>query len=175
MSEPLEFVATDADAGRLDVALARRFPGTGRRRLAALFDRGAVRVDGKRAKKGDRIVAGARVELTEAPARGDDLRAQPDPAAAARLTILQRTADVIAVAKPAGMPTQPLRADELGTVANGIVHLEPACATASDDPRDGGLVHRLDIGTSGVLLAATTPAAWHRLRAAFSAGRATKR
>ena len=175
MTEPLEFIATDADVGRLDVALARRFPGAGRKRLAALFDRGAVRVDGKRAKKGDRVAAGAKIEVTEPPPRGDDLRARPDPDAAARLTILRRTDDVIAVAKPAGMPSQPLRPDELGTVANGLVHLEPACGAASDDPRDGGLVHRLDIGTSGVLLAATTPDAWHRLRAAFSGERVTKR
>jgi 23S rRNA pseudouridine1911/1915/1917 synthase len=173
--EPLAFVATDADAGRLDVAIARRFPGAGRRRLATLFDRGGVRVDGKRARKGDRLAAGAHVELTEAPARGEDLRAKPDAAAAARLVILWRGADALAITKPAGMPSQPLWPDELGTAANGIVHLEPACATASDDPRDGGLVHRLDVGTSGVLVAATTPDAWRRIRAAFSAGRATKR
>jgi 23S rRNA pseudouridine1911/1915/1917 synthase len=174
-ADELAFVATDADAGRLDVAIARRFPGTGRRRLAALFDRGAVRVDGRRARKGDRLAAGARVELTCAPARGDELRARPDADAAARLVVLWRGADALAIAKPAGMPSQPLDANEIGTAANGLVHLEPACATASDDPRDGGLVHRLDVGTSGVLVAATTPAAWRRLRAAFSAGRATKR
>jgi 23S rRNA pseudouridine1911/1915/1917 synthase len=169
----LGFTATDADAGRIDAALARRFPGAGRRHLAELFARGAVRVDGKRAKKGDRVAAGARVELAEDPAQ--DRRAVADPDAAARLAILWRGADAIAVAKPAGMPSQPLRAGERGCAANGIVHLVPAAATASDDPRDGGLVHRLDIGTSGVLVAATTPAAWRRLRAAFSAGRVTKR
>jgi 23S rRNA pseudouridine1911/1915/1917 synthase len=174
-AEPLAFVATDADAGRIDTALARRFPGAGRRRLAALFESGAVRVDGRRAKKGDRVAAGARIELAEPPERSDDLRVEPDPEVAARLPILWRGSDALAVSKPAGIPSQPLRAGELGTAANGIVHLVPACATASDDPRDGGLVHRLDIGTSGVLVAATTPAAWRRLRTAFSTGGVAKR
>lgn len=173
--DPLAFVATDADTGRVDQALARRYPGAGRKRLAALFEAGAVRVDGKRARKGDRLAAGARVELTEPPARGEDLRVAPDPDAAARLVVLWRGPDAIAVAKPAGMPSQPLRAGERGTAASGLVHLVPACATASTNPRDGGLVHRLDIGTSGVLIAATTSAAWQRLRAAFSAGRVEKR
>ena len=169
----LAFTATETDAGRVDTALARRFPGAGRKRLAELFARGAVRVDGKKAKKGDRLAAGARVELAEDPAQ--DRHAAPDPEAAAKLAVLWRGADALAVAKPAGMPSQPLRAGERGTAANGIVHLAPTAADASDDPRDGGLVHRLDIGTSGVLVAATTQAAWTRLRAAFAAGAVTKR
>jgi RluA family pseudouridine synthase len=172
MSE-LGFTATEADAGRIDTALARRYPGAGRKRLAELFARGAIRVDGKRAKKGDRVAAGARVELAEDPLQ--DRHAVADPEAAARLVVLWRGTDALAVAKPAGMPSQPLRAGERGTAANGIVHLAPTAADASDDPRDGGLVHRLDIGTSGVLVAATTQAAWSRLRAAFAAGAVTKR
>jgi len=172
---PLAFVASDADVGRIDAALGRRFPGAGRRRLSRLFDRGAVRLEGKRARKGDRVIMGAHIELTEAPTRMADLAAAPDADAAARLMVLWRGDDAVAVAKPPGMPSQPLEAGERGTVANGLVHAFPGCASASPDPRDGGLVQRLDIATSGVLIAATTPVAWRRLRAAFSAGRVTKR
>ena len=174
-ADALAFTATAADAGRIDHALARRFPGAGRRRLSELFARGAVRLDGKLARKGDRVEVGAKVELAEAPTRRDDLHVVPDPDAGARLAVLWTSADAVAVSKPAGMPSQPLRPGELGTAASGLVALYPECASASDDPRDGGLVHRLDIGTSGVLVAARTRAAWQRLRAAFTASRVEKR
>ncbi|MBE7452785.1 MAG: RNA pseudouridine synthase [Kofleriaceae bacterium] len=78
------------------------------------------------------------------------------------------------MAKPPGMPSQPLRAGELGTAASGLVALHPECAAVADDPRDGGLVHRLDRGTSGLLVAARTRAAWQALRAAFADRRVDK-
>jgi 23S rRNA pseudouridine1911/1915/1917 synthase len=68
------------------------------------------------------------------------------------------------------MPSQPLRAGELGTAASAIAARFPECAAIGDDPRDGGLVHRLDIGTSGVLVAARTEAAYRALRDAFGGG-----
>jgi 23S rRNA pseudouridine1911/1915/1917 synthase len=76
--------------------------------------------------------------------------------------------------KPAGVPSQPLRAGELGTIANAIALRFPECAAIGDDPRDGGLVHRLDIGTSGVLVAARTAQTYRALRDAFRAGEVTK-
>jgi len=76
--------------------------------------------------------------------------------------------------KPAGIPSQPLRAGELGTAANFLAARYPECAAIGDDPRDGGLVHRLDIGTSGVLIAARTPDAYRRLRDAFGTGQVEK-
>ena len=162
-----------ADASeRVDRAIARSFPGASRRALAELFDDGAVRVRGKRAKKGDRVAPGDVIELARTPAIGDDLRAQPDPAIA--VDVLVERADLVAIAKPAGMPSQPLRAGERGTAANAIAARWPECAALGDDPRDGGLVHRLDIGTSGVLVAARTPEAYRALREAFSAGRVEK-
>ena len=72
------------------------------------------------------------------------------------------------------MPSQPLRAGELGTIANAIAFRFPECVAIGDDPRDGGLVHRLDIGTSGVLIAARTLDAYRALRAAFGAGMVVK-
>ncbi|HEY0992968.1 MAG TPA: RNA pseudouridine synthase, partial [Kofleriaceae bacterium] len=77
--------------------------------------------------------------------------------------------------KAAGIPSQPLRAGELGTVANAIAFRYPECVAIGDDPRDGGLVHRLDIGTSGVLIVARTLDVYHALRDAFGAGLVVKR
>jgi 23S rRNA pseudouridine1911/1915/1917 synthase len=159
-------------AERVDRAIARSFPGASRRALAQLFDDGAVRVAGKRAKKGDRVAPGDVVELARAPAIGDDLRPVADPDVA--LDVLVERADLVAICKPAGVPSQPLRAGERGTAANAIVARWPECAALGDDPRDAGLVHRLDIGTSGVLVAARTAAAYRALRDAFSAARVAK-
>ncbi len=172
MSEPVHVTATES--GRADKELARHFPDAGRRQLAELFDAGCVRVRGKRAKKGDRVEIGDLIELTRAPVTGEAFRPVPDPAAADRLVVLLEQPDVIVVAKPAGMPTQPLKAGELGTVASGIAHRWPECASIGDDPRDGGLVHRLDIGTSGALIAARSLEAYRELREAFGTGRVYK-
>ncbi|MBA3539978.1 MAG: RluA family pseudouridine synthase [Deltaproteobacteria bacterium] len=182
-------------ADRIDKAVARHFPDAGRKQLARLFDDGAVKVKGKRAKKGDRVVPGDVIELAQTPLGDDALAPLPDPEAAARLVVLLERPEVIVVAKPAGMPSQPLRAGELGTAANAIAARYPECATISlslrpnlvgpdlsaslaadptqqrdRDPRDGGIVHRLDIGTSGALIAARTVGMYTALRAAFGTG-----
>ena len=158
--------------GRVDKALAAHFPDAGRRQLAELFDAGAIRVRGKRAKKGDRVAAGDIIELERTPVSGEALRPQPDPSLT--LDILVERPDWVAVNKPAGLPSQPLRAGELGTIANALAARFPECAAIGDDPRDGGLVHRLDIGTSGVLIAARSPDAYARLREAFGSGQVEK-
>ncbi len=157
---------------RVDKALARFFPEAGRRQLSELFAEGAVRVNGKRAKKGDRVNVGDSVELAREPVHGDALRPAPDPDVP--LTVLIERTEVIVVAKPAGVPSQPLRAGELGTIANAVAFRYPECIAIGDDPRDGGLVHRLDIGTSGALVVARTEEAYHALRDAFGAGLVSK-
>ncbi|HEX4450613.1 MAG TPA: RluA family pseudouridine synthase [Kofleriaceae bacterium] len=161
----------DAD-DRADKALAKHFPEAGRRQLGELFDAGEVRVNGKRAKKGDRVVAGDVIELAREPVWGDALRPVADPSVA--LEILLETPELVAINKPAGVPSQPLRAGELGTIANGLVARFPECAAIGDDTRDGGLVHRLDIGTSGVLVAARSEASYRALRDAFGTGAVAK-
>jgi len=159
-------------ADRVDKALARFYPEAGRRQLAQLFAEGAIRVNGRRASKGDRVAVGDTIELTREPVHGTALRPAPDPDVP--LDILVERSELIAVAKPAGVPSQPLRAGELGTIANAIAFRFPECVAIGDDPRDGGLVHRLDIGTSGVLIAARTLETYHALRAAFGAGMVVK-
>jgi len=159
-------------ADRIDKVLARFYPEAGRRQLAALFDDGAIRVNGKRAKKGDRVAIGDIVELAREPVSGIALRPAPDPDVP--LEILIERSELVVVAKPAGIPSQPLRAGELGTVANAIAFRFPECVAIGDDPRDGGLAHRLDIGTSGVLVVARTLETYHALREAFGAGQISK-
>ncbi|HME92384.1 MAG TPA: RNA pseudouridine synthase, partial [Myxococcaceae bacterium] len=77
--------------------------------------------------------------------------------------------------KPAGIPSHPLRPQERGTVANALVARFPECAQTSKDAREGGLCHRLDIGTSGVVLAARSRAAWDKVRNSFARQEVDKR
>jgi 23S rRNA pseudouridine1911/1915/1917 synthase len=132
-----------------------------RRAIAA----GLVRVDGRPQKKGARVQPGQVVEIdAAAPSGGADLA----------LVVLFEDADLVAVAKPAGAPSQSLQPGETGSVASALVARYPECASASEDPREGGLGHRLDRDTTGVLLAARSRDSWHRLRAALSDGRCEK-
>jgi 23S rRNA pseudouridine1911/1915/1917 synthase len=167
---PAAKTLTVGEANRVDKALAVFYPDAGRRQLAQLFDDGCVRVAGKRAKKGDRVVAGDIIELSREPVAGDALRPAPDADLGARLVLLLERPDLVVVDKPAGIPSQPLRPGELGTIANALAARFPECATIGDDERDGGLVHRLDIGTSGILVAARTAAMYTTLRSAFGSG-----
>ncbi|HEY4240280.1 MAG TPA: RluA family pseudouridine synthase [Kofleriaceae bacterium] len=165
----MKITVTEAD--RVDKALARAYPQAGRKQLAALIEDGAVRIAGKRAKKGDRVAVGDIIDLEREPLTAEALHPVPEDVP---LDILLERADLVAICKPAGVPTQPLRAGETGTIANALAARFPECATIGDDPRDGGLVHRLDIGTSGVLVAARTPESYRALRAAFGAGLVAK-
>jgi 23S rRNA pseudouridine1911/1915/1917 synthase len=170
MTEPIKLEVAASDAGRIDKAIARHFPEAGRRQLAAMFEDGAVRLRGKRARKGDPVAAGDVIELAHAPVAASAARPVADPDAGARLGVLLECAELVVVDKPAGMPSQPLAVGELGTAASGIAARWPECAAIGDDPRDGGLVHRLDIGTSGALIAARSPEIYRALRDAFGAG-----
>jgi 23S rRNA pseudouridine1911/1915/1917 synthase len=168
MSEPTMITVRTEDEGRVDKALANHFPQAGRRQLAELFDEGQVKVRGKRAKKGDRVAAGDVIELLRAPVSGADMHPVPDPDVV--LDVLLERPELVVINKPAGIPSQPLRAGERATIANGVAARWPECALIGDDPRDGGLVHRLDIGTSGALVVARTPEAYRALREAFGQG-----
>lgn len=169
-AEPCEFVVGAEDAGRADKVVARRFPWASRRRLADLFARGAVRIDGRVAKKGTAAAPGALIAIAELPSTRDELI----PVADGSLPIAHQDERLVAVVKPSGMPSQPLRAGETGTAANALVAMFPHTAGIGDDPREAGLVHRLDTGTSGLLVSALDRDAWVALRAAFGAGSVEK-
>ena len=67
-----------------------------------------------------------------------------------------------------------MRGGETGTLANRLVAAYPECALAGEDPREAGLVHRLDAGTSGILVAARTRETWQALRDRFGRGEVVK-
>jgi len=172
MSDYLRFTVSRDEAGRLDLVLCKRMPGVSRRRVQAMIRAGQVRLDGRAAEKGSFVAAGANIAVRSPPVDDDALRAEPEPDAL--LEVLHEDAALIALAKPAGVPSHPLRAGESGTLANALVARFPECRSVGDDPREAGLAHRLDIDTSGVLLAARDAESWRRLRASFGSGEVRK-
>jgi 23S rRNA pseudouridine1911/1915/1917 synthase len=162
-------VPADAGGVRVDVWLAGALD-LPRARVKELLERGAVRIGGRAPRKGDRTVPGARIEVT---LPSEDPRPVPQPELPLR--ILHVDPHLVAVDKQAGMPSHPLEPGERGTVVNALVARHPECADASEDPREGGLVHRLDTMTSGVLLAARSAEVWRALREAFTERRVDKR
>ena len=155
---------------RLDRFLADH-AGLSRTRLKDVFEKGEVRVDGRRARKGDRVRAGSEI-TAEVPEEGA-ISVVPEPALS--LTVLLEDPALVVLDKPAGMASHPLEEGERGTLANALLARYPECAEASEDPRECGLAHRLDVETSGALLAARSRAAWTALRASFSAREIDKR
>jgi 23S rRNA pseudouridine1911/1915/1917 synthase len=151
---------------RLDHYLVRLGWARSRRAAREMLAGGMVRVNGRVLRKGEMVGGGDAVEIAEIstlPAL------TPDPEV--KIEILFRDSAMLVVNKPAPMACHPLRPGERGTVMNGVVAAFPEAAAAGDNPREGGLVHRLDNGTSGALLVALQPAAFTTLREAIRAGR----
>jgi 23S rRNA pseudouridine1911/1915/1917 synthase len=152
---------------RVDHLVASLLPGLSVAAARRLLDDGAVRVDGRPPRKGERLIAGQTVEVDDAAVQGTRPAAVvPDPSVPIEIVFADEA--LVALAKPAGIPSHPLRPGQLGTAANGLVVRFPECATASANLREAGLANRLDVGTSGLLLAARRPETWAPLRAALT-------
>jgi 23S rRNA pseudouridine1911/1915/1917 synthase len=151
---------------RLDHYLVRLGWARSRRAAREMLAGGMVRVNGRVLRKGEMIGGGDAVEVAE---RSTLPALVPDPEV--KIEVLFRDSAMLVVNKPAPMACHPLRPGERGTLMNGVVAAFPEATVAGDNPREGGLVHRLDNGTSGALLVALTPAAFTTLREAIRAGR----
>lgn len=125
-----------------------------------------VRINGRRAVKGDPVGEDDRVEVTAPTA---PLRALA-PNFELPLEVLFKDEAVLVVNKPGGLPCHPLRPGERDTVMNAVVAAFPEVAMAGPQPLEGGLVHRLDNGTSGALLIAREPEALRTLRSGLKGG-----
>jgi 23S rRNA pseudouridine1911/1915/1917 synthase len=163
------FVVAETEGGeRLDRLLVRHVPGLGRKRARELCIEGRVTVNGHRAKAGVPAKAGdaISVELDAAGAA---------PEADQPLSVRYESAEVIVVDKPAGQPTAPIRPGELGTLANAIAARYPKTLGVGHQPREPGLLHRLDTQTSGLVIVALSARTFATLNRALGTPRLTKR
>lgn len=150
------------DGERLDAALARLF-GLSRTAAAELVASGAASVDGVPAAKSTRLRAGAwlEVELPRAPA----VPGAP-PQAVPGLTIAYEDDDVVVVDKPVGVAAHPSPGWRGATVVGGLAAAGHRVATSGAAERQG-VVHRLDVGTSGLMVVAKSEHAYSNLKQAF--------
>jgi 23S rRNA pseudouridine1911/1915/1917 synthase len=150
---------------RLDRALAAHLD-LPRSRVAAWIRAGRVSIGGRAVEKpGTTLRTGELLAWDPPPAI--DERVEPEPGA---LTLLHEDADVLAIDKPPGLVVHPGAGRRSGTLVHRLLAAYPELAGVGGAGRPG-VVHRLDAGTSGVLLVARTAAAHARLARAF-AGRA---
>lgn len=160
-SDPIRAVVGEGEPLRLDQALAR-FCGLSRTRARAVIAAGGARVDGQRVRVASRTVApGQRIEAF--PGAVERARAARSPGLEPRIVWSDRF--LAAVSKPAGMPSQPTRETDAGTVEAFLKERFGARVH---------LPHRLDTPASGLLVAAIHPAAAGPLQDLFTQRRAVR-
>ena len=157
-----QVVEADSAGARLDRWLAGRLPELSRMRVKALIAGGRTRVDGREVKAAHRVQAGERVEVTIPPPTRDGIAPEAVP-----LRVVFEDAHVLVVDKPPGMVTHPGAGRIDGTLAAAALAHAPEMAGVGS-PRRPGIVHRLDKGTSGLIVLAKTQAAYDGLTAQLS-------
>jgi 23S rRNA pseudouridine1911/1915/1917 synthase len=150
MSEPIRLSLTIPfeNAGqRLDHVLAELLAEYSRTRIKSWIDAGQIRVNGEQRRPKDKVLGGERIEieatLPEAvPVEPEDIGLQ----------IAYQDRHLLVIDKPAGLVVHPGAGNAAGTLQNALLHFDPALAQL---PR-GGIVHRLDKDTTGLLVVART-------------------
>lgn len=157
------------DAGlRLDVFLSRRVPALSRSRAASVVDASGVTVDGRVAKSSYRMRGDESIDVVvpePAPARAE---AQAIP-----IDIIYEDADIVAVNKPPGLVVHPAAGNPDGTLVNALLAHSRDLSGIGGVLRPG-IVHRLDKGTSGVIVCAKNDAAHEALTRQFASRTLTK-
>jgi 23S rRNA pseudouridine1911/1915/1917 synthase len=147
---------------RLDAALARLF-GFSRTKAAELVEAGRVQLDGATPVKSDRVSAGSwlEVELPD-PAAPVEVVAEPVPG----MVVVHDDEDVVVVDKPVGVAAHPSPGWSGPTVVGGLAAAGYRISTSGAAERQG-VVHRLDVGTSGLMVVAKSERAYTLLKRAF--------
>lgn len=149
------------DGMRVDAAIAKLF-GVSRSVAADMATEGAVRVDGACPQKSDRVPAGALLEVT----LPEPKRVEPQRELVDGLDILYQDQDLIVVDKPVGVAAHPTLGWEGPDVVGGLQAMGFTLPDAGPTERKG-IVQRLDVGTSGVMVVAASIPAYSVLKRAF--------
>lgn len=157
-----EFVVPPGDERRLDIVLSERIEGVSRARAKRLIEEGRVLVDGVTVRPSRALKGGERVAAVIPPPITAKPRPEPIP-----LDVVYEDASIIVVDKPAGMVVHPGAGHGEGTLVNALL------AHARDLSGVGGvlrpgIVHRLDRGTSGLIVVAKHDRAHQHLAAQFA-------
>jgi 23S rRNA pseudouridine1911/1915/1917 synthase len=155
-------VPADSDGQRLDRVLVSMLADHSRSQLQRLIADGCIRVRGALALKPNTIVReGDHVEVEVPPAQPSELTSE-----ALDLDILYQDADMAVLNKPAGMVVHPGAGHSSGTLVNALLHHMTDLSGIGGELRPG-IVHRLDRGTSGLMVVAKNDAAHQELTRQF--------
>jgi 23S rRNA pseudouridine1911/1915/1917 synthase len=157
----LKSVINEADEGlRVDFALSQ-LSGISRSQARRWIDAGLVRVNGRVCRASGRVQAGDELEATPPEPVASPLTPEAIP-----LAVLYEDADLIVIDKPAGLVVHPGPGHAGGTLVNALLHHCGSLAEVGGVLRPG-IVHRLDRGTSGVLVVAKCDSAHTSLAQQF--------
>ncbi|KYF67933.1 RluA family pseudouridine synthase [Sorangium cellulosum] len=173
-AEALHFQVGDGDPrDRLDklvvLLLERAGRSTSRAAVQRWIGAGRVLVDGEPARASVAVRSGALLEIRPEPPPPSSAAAEPDVV----IPVVYEDEHLLVIDKPAGLVVHPARGHESGTLVNGLLAL-PGFALAPADPRDPmghvrpGIVHRLDRGTSGLLVVAKDEVTREALKERFA-------
>lgn len=163
VGQPIERVVEPEHAGcRLDVFLARQFPEFSRGHMRRAIDAGAVQLDGRVAKAGQRIKSGQQLSMVIPQPAYSGPVAEDIP-----LAVLYEDEHLAAINKPPGMVVHPAKGHWSGTLASALAFHFERLSGAGGMTRPG-IVHRLDRDTSGVLVVAKTDSAHYALAEQFA-------
>jgi 23S rRNA pseudouridine1911/1915/1917 synthase len=154
-------VTEESDGLRLDRFLASVIPGQSRSQIQRLIEEGAVRIAGRHVKANHRVATGSEI-LVDVPEAAPASPAAED----LPLPILYEDADLVVVDKPAGMVVHPAAGHASGTLVNALLHHVDDLSGIGGEKRPG-IVHRLDRGTSGLMVVAKNDAAHQELSRQF--------
>jgi 23S rRNA pseudouridine1911/1915/1917 synthase len=163
VSEPRRLPLPDGlDGLRVDVALSRLF-GLSRTSAVGLVEAGAVLVDGKPPVKSDRVSTGSWLEVSlPEPDLGTEPSSEPVPG----LRIVYDDEDLVVIDKPVGVAAHPSPGWSGLTVTGGLAAAGYQLSTSGAAERQG-VVHRLDVGTTGLMVLAKSERAYTSLKDAF--------
>ncbi|WP_328478995.1 RluA family pseudouridine synthase [Actinoplanes sp. NBC_00393] len=155
---------------RLDQAVSRLF-GLSRTAAATLVESGDALVDGVARTKSEKVSAGSWLEVTlPAPAAAPVVVAAPVHG----LGIIYSDDDIVVVDKPVGVAAHPSPGWTGPTVVGGLAAMGQNVATSGAAERQG-VVHRLDVGTTGLMVVAKSESAYSFLKRAFKEREVEKR
>jgi 23S rRNA pseudouridine1911/1915/1917 synthase len=155
-------VSDDSDGTRLDRFLVSILPEHSRSQIQRLIKEGQVLVAGREAKSNLQVKTGQ--EITVEVAAPVDPVPLPEPLP---LPIVYQDSDLIVVDKPAGMVVHPAAGHATGTLVNALLHHVDDLSGIGGEKRPG-IVHRLDRGTSGLMVVAKHDRAHEELARQFA-------
>jgi 23S rRNA pseudouridine1911/1915/1917 synthase len=163
MSEKKQLLVPEGLSGlRVDAGISKAL-GISRTLVAGLIEDGLVHIDGKVVGKSDRLVEGALVEL-EIAAKKNPLVIEPD--VVPDFKVVFQDDHLIVIDKPAGVAAHPSVGWDGPTVPGALLALGIQLSTSGAEERQG-IVQRLDVGTSGLMVLAKSELAYSRLKQAF--------